>query len=105
MDKKYDFSSAGISTAEALKVARLAELAAVISLENMHDGSARALEYAQLALSIIDDYLHFMEGLLDNPFLPDAERIQLQAHHDDFLARRVKAERAVELNRQARRPS
>lgn len=89
------------STAGREREARLAHLSAQVTPENMHDGSPTSLEFARLAVEILDDYLKSIDFLLASPLLPalpseDIER--LEAHRTDFVGRREKAQRALELN-------
>ena len=67
----------------------------------MNDGSLRFLEFARLAVEILDEYLKSIDFLLASPFLPalsPGDKEKLEAHQADFRVRREKAQRAVELN-------
>ena len=81
--------------------ARIQELAPHITMENMHDGSARSLEYSILAVEALDEYLASMDLCLASPLVVDPQRSELEKWRQIFLSKRTNAKRAVELNTQA----
>lgn len=89
------------SAAGREREARLGQLSAQVTPENMHDGSPTSLEFARLAVEILDEYLKSIDFLLASPLLPalpSGNKEKLEAHRTDFVGRREKARRAVELN-------
>ena len=80
--------------------ARIGQLSGQITLENIHDGSDRSLEYSLLAVEILDEYLSAMDFLLASPLMSADDRQTMQDHRADFAGRRVKAQRTVETNRE-----
>jgi hypothetical protein len=80
---------------------RLEQLAPLVTLENVHDGSPTSLEYSRLAVDIFDEYLESIDFLLASPLLPTmpkGDKERLEAHRVEMWGRRAKAQRAVELN-------
>lgn len=91
-----EFSAAGKD-----REARLARLSAQVVAKNMYDGSPTSLEYALLAVEILDEYLKSIDFLLASPLLPalaPGDKEKLEAHQAQFRGRREKAQRAVEIN-------
>ena len=96
-----NFLPGEISEAGKGREARLAQLSAHVTAENMHDGSPTSLEFARLALEILDEYLKSIDFLLASPLLPalpPGDKEKLEAHQVDFRVRREKAQRALEIN-------
>lgn len=54
--------------------ARIGQLSGQMTLENIHDGSARSLEYSLLAVQILDEYLSAMDFLLGSPLMSAEDR-------------------------------
>lgn len=80
--------------------ARIAQLSGQMTLENIHDGSVRSLEYSALAVQVLDEYLSAMDFLLDSPLMRAEDRKTMEEQRADFTGRRVKAQRAVDINRE-----
>lgn len=100
-ERLKNFLPGGISEAGKEREARLAQLSSQVTAENMHDGSPTSLEFAHLAVEILDEYLNSIDFLLASPLLPalsPGNKEKLEAHQVDFRFRREKAQRAVELN-------
>lgn len=98
---RSDFLPGEISMAGLEGMTRLEQLAPLVTLENVHDGSQTSLEYARLAVDIFDEYLESIDFLLASPLLPTlpkGDKEKLEAHRVDMWGRRAKAQRAVELN-------
>jgi len=96
-----NFLPGGISNAGKEREARLAQLSTQVTAENMHDGSSASLEFARIAVEILDGYLKSIDFLLASPLLPalaQEDKEKLEAHQADFRIRREKAQRAVEIN-------
>lgn len=96
-----NFLPGEIFSAGKEREARLAQLSTHVTAENMHDGSPTSLEFARLAVEILDEYLESIDFLLASPLLPallPGDKERLEAHQADFRVRRAKAQRAVELN-------
>lgn len=90
-----------VCLASADRQARLEELSALVTVENMHDGSPTSLEFARLAVEIFDEFLDSIDFLLGSrhvSILPLPEKEIMEAYAVDFRVKRAKAQRAVELN-------
>lgn len=80
--------------------ARIAQLSGQMTLENIHDGSDRSLEYSRLAVQILDEYLNAMDFLLASPLMRAEDRETMQGYRANFAGGRVKAQRAVDINQE-----
>lgn len=93
-----DFLPGEVSMGGLHGMERLGQLSLLITAENVHDGSPTSREYARLAVKILDQYIEAMDILLASPLLPAADREKIEEHKADFVGKREKAQRAVELN-------
>ena len=87
--------------------ARIRQISGQMTLENIHDGSDRSLEYSRLAVQVLDEYLAAMDFLLASPLMRVEDREKMEKLRGNFAVGRIKAQRAVDINQEksSQRPS
>ena len=99
-DPAEEISPGKISAKGQEAEARIGQISGQMTLENIHDGSDRSLEYSLLAVQILDEYLNAMDFLLASPLMSAEDRKAVEAQRADFAGRRIKAQRAVDINQE-----
>jgi hypothetical protein len=75
--------------------ARLVALSALITKENIYDGSSTSREYARLVIKNIDEVLQILEELATSRHCSVDDKVMIERVTAVLLSKRANAQRAV----------